>query len=318
MIVAEQVRRLSSITPAAYRDRTSSAEFEREPETDKSEFGNELEQTRAKLAERDTALIRANQWIEYLAERGAELEQQAARDTPALQILTEQAEALAAQFAAANKRVADLEGELGAAREGLFVQASENRSLQTSLNFLVSENSRLCGRLTELEVMIDESNETRRTETNTPNTYLETALTRARVAEEWLAEVRQGLLTRLEEKRAVEHKVAVDRASARDKTDDEPEQLQNSLLTKLPAVRVTQSAPTVDFPKIREKIRALDFQLQCKFNKHAVAEGARGKPGKDCAELRDKLESDVRRDGRYSEQAEVRYTQALLATILVS
>jgi chromosome segregation ATPase len=318
MIVAEQVRRLSSITPAAYRDRTSSAEFEREPETDKSEFANELEQTRAKLAERDTALIRANQWIEYLAERGAELEQQVARDTPGLQILTEQAEALAAQFTAANKRVADLEGELGAAREGLFVQESENRSLQTSLNFLVSENSRLCGRLTELEVMIDEANETHRTETNTLNTYLEAVLTRALAAEDLLAEVRQGLLTRLEEKRAVEHKVVVDRTSARNKTDDEPEQPQKSFLTKLPAVRVTQSAPTVDFPKIREKIKALDFQLQCKFNKHAVAEGACGNPGMDCAELRDKLENDVGRDGKYSKQAEVRHTQELLATILVS
>lgn len=318
MIIAEQVRRLSSLKPATCHNRIPSAEFERGLETGKSELANELEQTRAKLAERDTALIRANQWIEYLAERGAKLELQVAGEIPALQMLTEQAEVLAAQFAAATKRVAELEGELGAAREGLVVQENENRSFQTSLNFLVCENSRLSRRLTELEATIDEVNETRQTETNTLHTCFEAVSTRALVAEKLLEEVRQSLLEHIDEKRTAEHNVVVDRTSARDRIDNKLEHLQNSLLIKLPAARITQSAPKADLVKIREEIKALDLQLQCELNKHAVAEGARDKPGANCAALRDKFDNDVGRNGRYSEQAEVRYTQALLATILVS
>lgn len=166
--------------------------------------------------------------------------------------------------------------------------------------------------------MIDDVTETRRTETSTLNTYLETVLTRALVAEKLLAEVRQGLLTHLKERPAAERKVPVDRTSAGGKIDNGTPKFQNSLLIKLPDPQVTQYTPTVDFVKIREKIKALDLQLQYKFNKYVVAEDARGQPEKDGAAMRDKLENDVGHDGRYSERAEARHTQALLATILVS
>src|SRR5271155_1845309 len=111
--IAQQARGLSSLQKTTDRSRATGAELERgqEPTKNESELSNELEQTRAKLADRDRALIHANQWIEYLAERGADLEQQVAREASAPQILRDQVEALATQSAAADNRIAELERE---------------------------------------------------------------------------------------------------------------------------------------------------------------------------------------------------------------
>jgi hypothetical protein len=316
MIVAEQVRRLLSLKRATYHNRTPSAEFERGLETGKNELVNELEQTRAKLAERDSALICANQWIEYLAERGAKLEQQVTRDSTALQILTEHEEVLAAQAVAANKRVAELEGELGSAREGLVLRENENRSLEASLNLIVSESSRLSRRLTESEAAVDDAKEKRQTGTNTLDTRLEAMASRALAAERLLEEVRQRLLPRTDARRAVERKV-VDEIAARDTVDNKLELFQNSLLVKLSAARGAQPNAEVDLVKLQKKIEALDFERQCMLKKRTVAEGAREKTGTNCDELCE-LDNDVRYDGKYSERAEVRSTEMLLASILTS
>jgi len=131
----EQARRRPLLRPVSSHLRTWTAEPEHGLETSKTELANanELEPTRAELAE---------------------LEQQTARETAAEWILNARRETLAARAAraaAADKRIAELEGDLGSARERLDLRENENQSLQSSLDLIVSENSRLSGRLTESE-----------------------------------------------------------------------------------------------------------------------------------------------------------------------
>jgi chromosome segregation ATPase len=98
----------------------------------------------------------------------AELQQRLDRVKVAVWVLHGREEKLRAQAKAADERIAELEGELGSAREALVVKERENRSLQVSL------------------------------------TRLEAALARAATAEKLLAEERQRLPARtVEASRAV-------------------------------------------------------------------------------------------------------------------
>ena len=82
-----------------------------------------------------------------------DVEQQAVREVSHEQMLHDQVEALAGQFAAAQQRIGELEASLGATYEQLDLQENENCSLQTSLDLLIAENSRLSGRLAESEAL---------------------------------------------------------------------------------------------------------------------------------------------------------------------
>jgi chromosome segregation ATPase len=82
-----------------------------------------------------------------------EFEQQAVREVSHEQILHDQLEALAGQLAAAQQRIAELEASLGATYEQLDLRANETCSLQTSLDLLIGENSRLSILLTESEAL---------------------------------------------------------------------------------------------------------------------------------------------------------------------
>jgi len=325
MTVAQQVRRLSSFKKAMYHSGTSGAELERGLETAENELANELEQARAKLAEREKALTHAKHWIEYLAKKGAELEQQVARETPGSQTLKEHVEALTAQTAAADKRIAELEGELGSVREALVFRENENLSLRTSLDSIVSENWRLFRRLTESEAAVDEANEKRRTETNALNTRFEAMSSRAVAAEKLLAdvrhaamkllaEVRQSLPARISEKRTSERRV-VDGTVARGAVDKKHGQLQNSLLIKLPAELVALLNAEGDLVNGPKGNKEFDYQPQYE---RPVAEGAREKARANCAELRCESEIDLRHNGEYSERAKMRHTEMLLASIFTS
>jgi hypothetical protein len=288
MTVAQEVVRLSSLKGTSY-SQTSGAQSERGLETDKDALANELEQMRVKLAERDTALAHAKRWIEH------QLEQQAARETPLSQIFKEHAEPQAVRSVDVDKRVDELKGELGSARERLTLRENENRSLQTSLNLMISENSRLSRRLSESAAELNEANEKRRTEAMMLNTRFEVMSSRALAAEKLIEEVRQSLLARVDEKRADGRKVT-DGTVARGAVDNKLVQLQNSLQIKLPVERVTPPGAGDGLIKIQKEIRALDFRLQCELEKHANAE-------RTC-------------NGKNSEQDEVRYTESLLASIL--
>ena len=80
------------------------------------------------------------------ATKYAELEQQVTRESAIAWTLTDRRETLAARAArvsSADKRVAELETELGAAREALALKENENHSLQTSLDLIAGE-TRAC------------------------------------------------------------------------------------------------------------------------------------------------------------------------------
>ncbi len=316
MIVAEKVRRLSSLQRATAQSLTPNTTFECGLDADGSEFANELAQTRAELIERDKALIHANRWIEYLAERGAELERQVAQETPVPRVPEEDMNAPNDQSAATNKRATELESELATAREGFVLCKNENHVLQTSLNWIASENARLSRRVTELVTAVDEANEKRQTETNALNTLLEAMSTRALAAEKLLEEIRQSLLGGTKEKHAAEHWV-VDRTSAPDIVDNKLRPIQNSLMIKLPVALVTPPDPKVDLAKIWEKLTSLDSRLQYELERHALAAATRERLRRNCAEPPGEL-TNVKHNGNHPERSEVRHTQMLLASILAS
>jgi chromosome segregation ATPase len=167
--------------------------------------------------------------------RITDLEGELARETTSVRMLNEHKQALSKHSAAADKRVAELEGLVAAASERHTIGADENRSLQTSVDQLVEENSRLQRRVTDGETAIEktltqlsqlqaavkaaegergrlttavaEANDKRQIETNTLSTRLEAMSSRAVTAEKLLAEVRQNLLSRTENNNAAERKV---------------------------------------------------------------------------------------------------------------
>jgi len=207
-------------------------------EADKADLAAELEPARARITE---------------------LEGELARETAAVRMLSEHKQALSKHSAAADKRVAELEGLIGAASEKLAMGADENRSLQTSLDQMVEENSRLQRRVTDGETAVEkaltqasqlqaalkaaeaergrlttalaEANDKRQVETNTLSTRLEAMSSRAVTAEKLLAEVRQNLLSRTEDNNAAERKV-VEATLARNMAEKKLELATTALQSK--------------------------------------------------------------------------------------
>ena len=80
-----------------------------------------------------------------------DLEQQVVPQSAVAPKLMDRWETLAARAArvsSADKRIAELEGELAAAREALVLREDENHSLQTSLDLIGGDNSRLSSYIT--------------------------------------------------------------------------------------------------------------------------------------------------------------------------
>ena len=207
----------------------------RSGEIAKAELTNELSATRAKVAD---------------------LERQVAQEVSSTRLLTEENHSLSDHAASADKRIVELEGENSLSRERLVLLENEKRSMQGSLEQLVTENSRQSRKVTETEnaltgarsrvdsleaalassesernrlsTAIDESNERRQTESNTLTMRLEAMQSRASAAERLLGEVRQSLITRTEENRVSERKV-VESTIARNATEKKIEQMLSSL-----------------------------------------------------------------------------------------
>jgi crescentin len=197
--------------------------------------------------------------LEPARARIADLENELARETAAVRMLTEHKQALGKHSAAADKRVAELEGLVAAAMEKLMIGADENRTLQTSVDQLVEENSRLQRRAMDSETTVEkaltqvnqiqatlkaaeaergritaalaEANDKRQVETNTLSTRLEAMSSRAVTAEKLLAEVRQNLLTRTEDNNAAERKV-VEATLARNMAEKKLELATTALQSK--------------------------------------------------------------------------------------
>jgi hypothetical protein len=239
MTVAEQVRRLSSFKSTTDDVQTPQTQFVRKFDADNDELANELEQTHARLDERDAELISLKRLIEYLAERGAKLEQQVARETSAPRVLEKLVEAPTKQSAVPDKRIADLEAELATARKNLVLCQNESRSLQTSLNWIISDNLSLSRRRTELEALADEANKKRQTEIHTLSTYLEAMSARALTAEQLLEEVRQSVFAGTKEKHTAQHEVLDGTTEQRSDLHNDVEHNGNET-TGRPEVRHTQ------------------------------------------------------------------------------
>jgi crescentin len=220
---------------------------------------NELGTSQQSIAALEAHTMELATELEPARARVSDLERDLAREAAAVRVLSDHKQSLSKHAAAADKRIAELEGLLGAANEKLVLREDENRSLQTSLDQIVEENSRLHRRLTESEITVEkawgqlgqlqttlkateaersrlagavaEANDKRQVETNTLSTRLEAMASRALTAEKLLAEVRQSLLTRTEENSAAERKV-VEASLARNLADKKLELVQNSLQSK--------------------------------------------------------------------------------------
>ncbi len=364
MAAVEQLRRRPLLKRPRSYPRTFGTEFDQGLEEYKIDLTNELEQTRAKLTERDTALAHAKQRIKFLAKRVAQLEQLVLREAAASR-----------RAAAADRPVAELDGRLTSAREELVHRENENQSLQRSFDLIVCENSRLSCRLAEsdsevnklrsqleqmkttrtvaeidrnkLNAAVNEAIERRQTEINTLNTRLEAASSRAVAAEKVLAEVRHRLLVRTAENSIAERKAA-DATVTRNAADKELKLLQNSLQMKerevqeleqsrsklieattillktfkrrettlaraekrikLLGERFAELEAKANRIKSQEKIDELNPQLPC--------ERARRETHTNWAELHRELEDYIKHDNRYSEQIQLRSTEALLASTI--
>ena len=136
------------------------------------------------------------------------------------------------------KQVAEIEGELGSAREKIVLLENENRSLQASLATADKARSQLEhmktalivaeAELNKLVFSVNGTNEKRLTEINTLKTRLEAMSSRAVIAENLLADARQSWLVRIEENSIAERKLA-DATEACNRAEKELELLQNSL-----------------------------------------------------------------------------------------
>jgi hypothetical protein len=129
MAAAKHARRRPAPRRGTSHVRTLGAESEPRPETGKTEPANESEPTHAGPAPLQRLHV--------------------ARDSGAGPRPKEHRETLTTEVAAADKRIAKLEGELASARQRLVVRENENRSLQTSLDLMIDEKSRLSHRLME-------------------------------------------------------------------------------------------------------------------------------------------------------------------------
>jgi crescentin len=228
-------------------------------ETEIERLRHDLQQSQQAVRVADNIKTELSDEVSVLRGRVAELERQLAQELANGRMLSDENHSLAEHGNAVDKRIVELEGELALARERLVLLENEKRALQTSLDQLVGETSKLARRVNETEnalsgarsrleqletalaaadadrnkltAAVDEANERRQTETNTLNMRLEATQSRAAAAEKLLAEVRQSLVARTEENRVSERRV-VEATIARNSTEKKLEQLLGSLQTQ--------------------------------------------------------------------------------------
>jgi hypothetical protein len=133
MATAEQAQHRTISNSASCDLRTGSSEFQHRLEASIFELVPEPNSSRTRFVDQ---------------------EQRIARPAAAAWLLNGRRETLAARAArtaSAEKRVAELEDELGLTHERLILEENENFSLQLSLDLTISENSRLSSQLAETE-----------------------------------------------------------------------------------------------------------------------------------------------------------------------
>ena len=293
----------------------SSARFASRLDTNKDTLSNELQEIRAKLSKWDVAPVHGKQGIGNLPRECTEVGQQTVREDPIPQMFNEPGESVSVRSADLDKRVAELEGDLAAMRERLTLRENENRSLQTSLNLMISENSRLSRRVAESEAQAAEANEKRRTDAMVLNTRFEVMSSRALAAERLIDEVRQSLAARIDGTRADGREIRKGDVAA-GAVDNKIVQLQSSLQVETPLGQPARQSSGIDLVKLQKEIRALDFRLQCELEKNSNTQRGNQKSCARCAESHSGSDSDFRNNVKYSEPDNIRRTETLLAGVL--
>jgi ABC-type transporter Mla subunit MlaD len=209
MAIAKQMRQPPPMSQPAL-EQISGSEPGPGLETGKTELSNELVLIRAELPE---------------------LEQRAASAETTPRPPNGQIKRPIAQILSPESRITEPEDEFEPARDEPIHCENESHSLQTSLDLVVGENTRLCPRLAErdaaidnvhsqleqakaalaaaevernrLSAALDEANEKLEIETNALNTHRDAMSSRVVAVEKLLAETRESLLAYIEEKTAI-------------------------------------------------------------------------------------------------------------------
>jgi len=210
MAIAKQMRQPAPMSQPAL-EQISGSEPGPGLETGKTELSNELMLIRAELPELEQRAASAE--ITPRPKKNGQIKR------PIAQILSPES------------RITEPEDEFEPARDEPIHCESESHSLQTSLDLVVGENTRLCRRLAErdaaidnvhsqleqakaalaaaevernrLSAALDEANEKLEIETNALNTHRDAMSSRVVAVEKLLAETRESLLAYIEEKTAI-------------------------------------------------------------------------------------------------------------------
>jgi chromosome segregation ATPase len=193
--------------------------------------------------------------------------------------------AKAMRAVAAEKRVAELEAELSAAREELAHRDNKILSLEKSLDLNVDESTRLAGQLTERSTALENAHQQLeqmrlalnalhaqrhkasgkwQEETSALNGRLETALARAEKAEKMLANAQNDLLSLSLENSAALRRIHNLKGSLRETTSEIEEQkskLVDEIKTRDAALRRAEEEARAQ-SKLADEIKARDAALK--------------------------------------------------------
>jgi crescentin len=221
----------------------------------------------------------------------ANLTSQLAQESANGRALAQANQILADHGSAADKRIVELQGEGGLAREQALLLEDDKSSLQAALEQTLAESARLSRRLAEsdgaltaararleqtevslaeseneraaLSAARDEANERHQSESYALNLRLEALRSRAATAEKLLTEVRQSLVGRTEDIRAAERK-AVEASITRNATEKTVERLSTArdvLDAKVKELEQARAALTQRSNGLSESLKAREISL---------------------------------------------------------
>ena len=221
----------------------------------------------------------------------ANLTSQLAQESANGRALAQANQILADHGSAADKRIVELQGEGGLAREQALLLEDDKSSLQAALEQTLAESARLSRRLAEsdgaltaararleqtevslaeseneraaLSAARDEANERHQSESYALNLRLEALRSRAATAEKLLTEVRQSLVGRTEDIRAAERK-AVEASITRNATEKTVERLSTArdvLDAKVKELEQARAALTQRGNGLSENLKAREISL---------------------------------------------------------
>jgi chromosome segregation ATPase len=236
-------------------------------------------------------------------------------------------QAVSASTVIAEKRVAELEGELGEMRRKLVLTEDENRSLQASLAGAYETRCQLEQKkaaliaadveLNKLVIVFNDTNEKRQTEINTLHNRLQDVSARAGTAERLLAEARHSWLLQIQEYSTAESRLA-EASAAWEAANLKLELLENSLRLKESQLQELKESSSKLIEGTLKGFNALDTALACdqriKFLTQRVAQLETEASYR--AEAQQECNNSLRQDARNSAEVPACSTGTLLASTI--